>query len=150
MFCHFAHLHNRFCPIPICPSQIGRKVEQQRSKLTQPKSASIWTTPYLCKFPFSNCGISITEQLLKQLGNPDLYKGGSVVADVDGADEGGPLQLQHGRDLLLAGAPAPPLFALIDIEVIGFCFISRTKCKQSTRSETEINGSALSFLKEGP
>ena len=41
----------------------------------------------------------------------DLDEGGTVVSDVDGADDGGPLQLQHGGQLPLAGSTAPPLFA---------------------------------------
>ena len=41
----------------------------------------------------------------------DLDEGGAVVSNVDGADDRGPLQLQHGRHLPLAGITAPPLFA---------------------------------------
>ena len=47
IFRHLAQLHSQFCQIPSCTSQIGQTVEQPRSKSTQPKSASRWTSRYI-------------------------------------------------------------------------------------------------------
>ena len=81
----------------------------QKSAEKNPKHYPITYTTKLGLLPFDRGLVAlITAQL-----STDLDEGRAVVADVDGADDGGPLQLQHGRHLLLAGAPALPLFAVL-------------------------------------
>ena len=81
----------------------------QKSAEKNPKHY-LTCSPITCT---TKLGLLPFDRGLVTLISTDLDEGRAVVADVDGADDGGPLQLQHGGHLLLAGAPALPLFAVL-------------------------------------
>ena len=51
MFHHLAHLLSQFWQFPISPSRTWQRVEQPKSKPTQPSYPSRWTTLYLFHAP---------------------------------------------------------------------------------------------------